>query len=163
MVDVTRQKTQDNRTVESWLLFAEDRLTEYQARRQQILDSSPAPPDGMPGAPYRKSDSTGSKGQALAALAEDEGWLVFIKDFNNSLAETAPHLFVVLRLRQEYRHRRGPNGWTGPCMARFPRELATMTGESEAKHFKGSRSTFHCYWREVVDLAAREAIRRGLL
>jgi hypothetical protein len=90
-------------------------------------------------------------------------WLTFIQDFEHSLTHTAPHLLVILRLRRQYRNHRGRRGWTAPVQTRFPHELAALTGKPAEDHFKVSRNTFQNYWREVVDLAAREAIRKGLL
>lgn len=90
-------------------------------------------------------------------------WLLFVQAYEDSLAESAPNLLVVLRLRRQYRNHRGRRGWTSPVQARFPHELAALTGRAPEDHWKEGRNTFHGYWREIVDLAAREAIREGLL
>ena len=161
MTDPVVTRHQENTTVESWLLFYEDRLLDYAAAREEVLESTPAPATIRSGQRYGKS-ATQAKAMNLCALAEKEPWLVFIQDFECSLSD-APHLLVILRLRRQYRNHRGRRGWVGPVQVRFPNELAAITGRSPEDHFKAGRNTFHHMWREVVDLAAREAIRRGLL
>lgn len=159
VADVAARKASDNRTVESWLLHYEDRLGRYQAARVDVLESTTPRPDVVTSQGFKPSDQTGIKGCLLAGLAEQEPWLGFIHDFEKALCAT-PHLLIVLRLRREYRRKQG---WVGFVQARYATELATATGGDPADHFKVSRNTFHSMWKEVVDLAAREAIRRGLL
>lgn len=161
MVDVAARKAADNQTVEGWLLYWEDRLLEYQAARQNVLESSP-PKTNMASGGFRRSDQTGDKAVKLAALAEREPWLMFVRDFEEGLVDT-PHLLVVLRLRRQYRDYRGRRGWVAPVQVRFPGEMEAITGQPADGFFRVHRNTFHGYWRDVVDLAAREAIRRGLL
>ena len=162
MVDVATQKTSDNHKVEGWLLHWEDRLLEYQASRQDVLEASPRQAEVVTSQGFKPSDHTGDKGVKLATLAEQEPWLMFVKDFETYLGST-PHLLVVLRLRRQYRDYRGRRGWVAPVQVRFPGEMEAITGEPAEVFFRVHRNTFHGYWREVVDLAAREAIRRGLL
>lgn len=87
----------------------------------------------------------------------------FVDDLEGRLSAGTPHLLVVLRLRRQYRDQRGRLGWVSPVQARFPDELAAVTGLPAEDHWKSCRNTFHLYWRELLDLAAREAIRQGLL
>lgn len=160
--DLAAKKRQDNRTTESWLLHAEDRLYDYQRKREAILESSASAPEVVTSG-WVPSNQTEAKGIRLADLAEQEAWLGFITRFSAGLMLSQPHLHVVLVLRREYRNRRGRSGWVTPCMARFPVELAKLTGQPAVLSYRASRNTFHAYWREIVDLAAREAIREGLL
>jgi len=159
---LSERTQQENHTVESWLLFHEDRLANYHRDRQMILEASPRKPE-VATTGFRPGKPTEDKGISLAELRERESTLAFIVDFERQLAAAHPHLLVLLRLRRAYRDRRGRDGWMAPVMQRFPVEVAALTGDDMEKWCRTSRQTFHSYWNTVVELGVREALRWGLL
>jgi len=160
--DVVGIRTKENQAVEGWLLFWEDRLLAYEAAREEVMGgkSRTVMVGGQRGG---KTSATEAKGLKLAELAQREPWLMFVKDFEAMLGSSAPNLLVVLRLRRQYRNYRGRRGWVGPVQVRYPMEVAAVTGKPAEGYFLVSRNSFHGMWRDIVDLAAREAIRRGLV
>lgn len=150
----------DNRKVAGWLLFYEERKAEYEKQREAIIESSP--PcflDAVPGE-NAVTDPTGRKAVNLARLHETEKWLRLVEEVESRLPLK---MQVFLRLRREYRYRRGRNGWVAPVQWRYAQEIARILGKNPEDTWVESRTTFYYWWDRIVDYTARLAAKRGLL
>lgn len=162
MKTLDQQRKAEDRVCEDWLLFAEDRAQTLAERREEVLHSSSAPNNGQPGAPYYVSRPTENTGLACATIRVEEAqaWV----DLMKIVAEGLPtHLQVFLDLRRKTRFQRGNQGWVAYVMAHYPIEMERATGKSASVHYVSHRSTFTVWWRDIVNITARLAIRRGML
>jgi hypothetical protein len=160
--------------ISDWLLNYEDYLADYEYRRAQlaearetIIDATPRPSPDDP-APGRNSvrpvsDPPGRKGIRLAALDDlrtTERWLEWCQEVEAALPWK---MQIFLRLRREYRHRRGPHGWTAAVQHRYAREIAERLGKARQDVWIESRETFARWWLRIVQYAAIKAAKKGLL
>lgn len=152
----------ENRTVEDWLLYAEDRAKILRQQRNDMLTPAGVSCDGMPGAPYYVSNPTANTAIAAASIPLDtaEAWVELVRLVEIGLPT---HLQVFLELRRQTRHCRGNKGWVAFVQSRFPQEMEKATGKPAKDHFVSHRSTFTDWWNVVLDITVRLAIRKGLL
>lgn len=149
----------ENKKVEGWLLFYEDRLKEYEDERAEIIrTTSPSLFDGLKGT--GTGDPTGVQGVKLAELQEREQWLRLVEKVERKLPQK---LRVYLRVRREYRHARGSQGWVVRVQRDYAETMAKLTGLPEERHWIDSRRTFWVWWERIVEYAARMAAKEGLL
>ena len=165
---------EDFGVISDWLLNYEDYLADYEYRRAQlaeareaIIDATPrsSPDDPAPGRNSARpvSDPTGRKGIRLAALDDlrtTERWLEWCQEVEAALPWK---MQIFLRLRREYRHRRGPHGWTAAVQHRYAREIAERLGKARQDVWIESRETFARWWLRIVQYAAIKAAKKGLL
>lgn len=151
----------DNRKVAGWLLYYHERKQEYLAKREGILHSSgPTLSDAIPGAKNAAGDPTGRKGQKLGDLQKTEQWLNLIEEVERRLPDK---MAIFLKLRREYRHARGRNGWVAPVQHKYAQEMANLLGKKHEEVWIESRTTFYYWWERIVEYTARIASKRGLL
>jgi hypothetical protein len=108
----------------------------------------------------RHGDDTASRGQALAAddLEHNRKWIAVVEEIEKAIPQ---HLQVFLRLRRDYRYRKGPNGWMPIVQHRFAVEMAQLTRNQEENTYR-SASRLSDYWDEIVNYTVRKAIAEGL-
>lgn len=152
---------EDNKIVSAWLLYYHERREEYLSLREEIIcSSSPGLAEVMPGRKNMTGDPTGRKGQRLADLQETERWLALVEEVERRLPWK---MKVFLKLRREYRHARGRQGWTSAVQWRFSQEVAAGLGKKPEDAWVESRNTFTRWWDRIVEYAARLAAKNGLL
>jgi len=160
--------------ISDWLLNYEDYLADYEYRRAQlaeareaVIDATPRPSPDDP-APGRNSvrpvsDSTGRKGIRLATLDDlrtTERWLEWCQEVEVALPWK---MQIFLRLRREYRHRRGPHGWTAAVQHRYAQEIAERLGKRVEDVWIEDRNTFTGWWNRILQFGAIKAAKQGLL
>ncbi len=72
---------------------------------------------------------------------------------------------VFLQLRQKYRYHRGGRGRTGAytkIQFEYAEKMSKLTGISEEEVWKEIR-TLQSWWREIIDITVRLALKRNLL
>ena len=149
----------ENKRVEGWLLFYEDRLREYENDRAEIVrTTSPSLFDGLKGPGI--SNPTGRMGVKLMELQEREQWLRLVEEVERKLPQK---LRIYLRVRREYRHNAGNQGWVVRVQRDYAATMARLTGLPEERHWIDSRRTFWVWWERIVEYAARMAAKEGLL
>lgn len=149
----------ENKKVEGWLLFYEDRLKEYEDERAEIIrTASPSLFDGLKGT--GTGDPTGVQGVKLAELQEREQWLRLVEEVERKLPQK---LRVYLKVRRKYRHARGSHGWVVRVQREYAETMAKLTGLPEERYWIDSRRTFWVWWERIVEYAARLAAKEGLL
>lgn len=143
-----------------WLLYYEDRLEEYRREREDILEQFPVGPVLADKPEGKVSDPTGRKVVCLDRHRTTAKWLKLVEDVEKALS---PRMRVFLELRREYRYYRGRNGWMEAVRRRYAERVAAMEGVPEEEVWVEGVNTFSRWWGWIVDYAAREAARRGLL
>ena len=160
--------------ISDWLLNYEDYLADYEYRRAQlaearetIIDATPrlSPDDPASGRNSVRpvSDPTGRKGIRLAALDDlrtTERWLEWCQEVEAALPWK---MQIFLRLRREYRHRRGPHGWTAAVQHRYAQEIAERLGKRVEDVWIEDRNTFTGWWNRILQFGAIRAAKLGLL
>jgi len=140
-----------------WLLETDLRRIELQITEEKILECRGSNETGIRGS--KPGDETANRGQAMAApdITRTKKWLAVIDRIEKALPQ---HLKVLLRLRREYRHRRGPNGWMPIVQHRYAEVMAKLTCQREEETYR-SASRMADYWDEIVNFTVREAIEEG--
>lgn len=152
----------DNRLVEEWLLWINERKDAHGTIRIEILESSGSGLfNGTMGCQKKISDPTSRKGMKLAGLQikKTEEWIRLIDEVENRLDQ---RMRLFLELRREYRFATGRNGWTAAIQCRYAEEAAKRFGKEPEDNWIESRNTFTLWWRKIVDYTARLAAKRGL-
>lgn len=70
---------------------------------------------------------------------------------------------ALLRLRREYRHRRGPHGWTAAVQHRYAQEIVERLGKRVEDVWIEDRNTFTEWWNRILQFGAIKAAKRGSL
>jgi hypothetical protein len=152
----------DNRIVEDWLLWINERKQAVLSIRLEIIESS------GPGLIYLGmgcknivSDPTGRKGMKLAdhRIQKNEEWIKLIEDVENRLDEK---MRLFLELRREHRNAAGRNGWTAAIQWKYAQEAAKRFSKHPEETWVESRNTFTAWWNKIVNYTARQAAKRGL-
>lgn len=159
MIELDAEVKKDNQKVEEWLLWYEERKTEYLNAREAIIHSSGPSLHEVTGATTNISDPTGQKGAKLAELKKTEAWLRLIEEVQTRLPWK---LEIFLLLRRKYRYR-GRNGWVAAVQWEFAYEVAAQLGKKPEETWVASRGTLWLWWNQIVDFTARLAAKRGLL
>lgn len=164
----------DLQTVEDFLLNYDDwvrsveKARELRAeRRVDIILSTPRrdEKDPQPGrnSARRVGNPTLAKALRLLALgdtSETEAWLQLVRDVEDALPWK---MQIFLRLRREYRDRRGPHGWTAAVQHRYAQEVAAKLGKRPEDTWIEDRKTFAEWWQRILRYAALKAAKRGLI
>jgi len=160
--------------ISDWLLNYEDYLVDYEYRRAQlaearetVIDATPRPSPDDPASGRNSvrtvSDPTGRKGIMLATLDDlraTERWLEWCQEVEAALPWK---MQIFLRLRREYRHRRGPHGWTAAVQHRYAQEIAERLGKRVEDVWIEDRNTFTGWWNRILQFGAIRAAKPGLL
>jgi len=160
--------------ISDWLLNYEDYLVDYEYRRAQlaearetVIDATPRPSPDDPASGRNSvrtvSDPTGRKGIMLATLDDlrtTERWLEWCQEVEAALPWK---MQIFLRLRREYRHRRGPHGWTAAVQHRYAQEIAERLGKRVEDVWIEDRNTFTGWWNRILQFGAIRAAKLGLL
>ena len=160
--------------ISDWLLNYEDYLADYEYRRAQlaearetVIDATPRPSPDDPASGRNSvrtvSDPTGRKGIMLATLDDlraTERWLEWCQEVEAALPWK---MQIFLRLRREYRHRRGPHGWTAAVQHRYAQEIAERLGKRVEDVWIEDRNTFTGWWNRILQFGAIRAAKLGLL
>lgn len=154
----------ENKIVQAWLLEYKQRKERYAKLRDDLLQSSSQPPDGMPRG-CNISNPTAQKGERLAELAEYDGmWLELIEEVQ---ARLNWKMQIILRLRREAIYirgkRRGRPAWVSYVQVKYCEEVAIRTNKQLEDAWVDSETTFYDWWQRIVELTARLAAKRGLL
>lgn len=161
---MTPEVKQENRIVEGWLLFADERRRDYERLRADIEEGGDHPGWVMVGDTVAATDPTGMRAAKLAELHRMEQWLALVDEVECSLP---PKMQVFLRVRRECRYGRGGrNGrpaWIPYVQRRYAQEIAHMEGRDEEDVWINRPETFWWWWQRIVEYAARLAAKRGLL
>lgn len=152
---------------DDWVRFVECAKRERAADRADIIHSTPrrAEGDPMPGfsSARRVSNPTLTKVLKLLSLGdcrETERWLALVAEVEEALPWK---MQIFLRLRREYRDRRGPHGWTAAVQHRYAQEVAAKLGKRPEDTWIEDRKTFAEWWQRILRYAALKAAKRGLI
>jgi hypothetical protein len=159
-----KETKNENRIVQGWLLEYKQRKERYDRRRDDVLHSSPQPPDGMPRG-SATSNPTGQNGERLVELTEEVGrWLELIEDVQLGLNWK---MQLILKLRREAIYirgkRRGRPAWVSYVQVHYCEEVATREGKRLETVWVDRERTFYEWWERILDYTARLAAKRGLL
>lgn len=157
---IDKQVKRENKEVAGWLLFYEERKQAYHRMRQDILASGLTGFIVVTGGEQGASDPTGRKVALLGRLERMEKWLVLVEEIERRLPWK---MQIFLRLRREYRYRRGRLGWVAPVQHKYAEAVAKNEGKPVEDVWVEDRTTFYRWWERIVEYTAREAAKRGLL
>lgn len=156
-----------DRKVAGWLLYHEERKKELQGKKEEIMASclssisySQEPKSDT----NRVHDSVANTVIKLTdiKLIKVEKEIQFVEDIIKMLPLEKR---VFLRLRQKYNNTRGGrhryNAYI-KIQIEFAEEMSRITGMSEEEVWKDER-TLKAWWREILDIAVRLALKRNLL
>lgn len=154
---VIEEMKQENRVVTGWLLYYPERKQSYDERRDDIIHGSSRPRlSEAPGNAYI-SDTTGRKGDKLATMDERDGaWLKLMEDVYPRLPWKM-RLLVDLKRKHKIGVKGRPTNWV--VALEFSEGVSRKTG----KDYTAGAETIRHWWDMVVEYAAREAAKRGLL
>ena len=145
----------DNKKVEGWLIWKNERKREYELKREAIMHSSPPPPDGQPRG-LNIGDSTGRKGRKLAMMQQTEQWICLVEEVEQRLPM---NLRLLLKLKQEYKI--GVRG--RPIRWEIAWELSKQLSAIQKKDRSISPDTVDEWWERVVEYTVRLAAKKNLL
>ncbi len=159
---------QENRIASEWLLHMPDRRKELQQRREDIEGRSPSSSiaQGFGGDTGSVSDKTGQAASQLSELAYKESWVKLIERIEAGLPEARK---VILNVRRECRHGKYSNSasqygyaWADRTQYYYSEHMYNndeIKEDDEIVH----KSTLYRWWKEMVEIVVRDAIREGLL
>ncbi len=140
--------------VSKYLLFYPDIKKQYIKERSDILQSSSAPPDGLPRG-TKTSDTTGDRAQRSMSLP-DADWMKLVEDVAKDIS---PRMQIYLKLRQEYRHGRN---WFIPVQSKYCYAVAEAEGIEPEACWVGGRQYFFIWWEQICNYAIVRATERNL-
>jgi hypothetical protein len=179
LVELEQEVSRDNRIASGWLLWVDEREVDMQQHREEIIDASSGAINaagitvigkgqragvGHWQMPYIKttpsSDSTGSRGAALADLGEVEKWIALVREIEKRIPWK---MRIFLMLRRECRHHVGRRGWVAYVQYHYARQVAEKLGKKPEQTWVESRFTFSQWWSRIVEYTVILASKRGLL
>ncbi len=150
----------DNKIAANWLLWIEERKTDYLNRRIELIGSENHELQLAIPSNRNTGDSTQSTVLKLAAANDIEKWIRLI----NEIEEKLPwRKRVFLQLRRQYRFASGRQGWTAAVQYQYAQRIALILDTKPEEVWIDSRHTFKVWWNEIVDYTVRLACKRGLL
>jgi len=150
----------DNRIAAEWLLYYHEKKKKYHEKYDRILNAYSHILERTGGRGNMPSDITGRKGIKLAEMDAMHKWLELVEEVEQKLPWKKQ---IFLRLRREYRHARGPKGWTSAIQWKYTQEVAALMGKDPEDTWIENPRTFWVWWREIVDYTVRLAAKRKLL
>ncbi len=155
---LAQEARRQNRIAEKWLLDIDYYHAEYEAKIAELEQSSAG---GIPSIPsgnsYLPTDSTGRVAIEMSDVAAYYGgWFNLVRDMEVQL----PHYKrLLLLLRRDARSNKAKReGWSPHLQRQYDAELARVRG----KYKQHNRYYLSRVWREIVEQAARVALKRGL-
>ncbi len=155
----------ENRVVSEWLLYYPDRLKEY----QDAQDEAAVYPGQVLSDDIKAKHTITDPTARIAAQREVAGkwdirWFEVIAEVEKRIPEKQK-VFLDIRREAKNNHSnyRGRPGWVAYVQCRYPLEMAERTGRDAAMFYIGHPNTYTHWWNRLVEFAAREAIKRGLL
>jgi hypothetical protein len=177
-----QEVSRDNKIVSAWLLWVDERETDMQQRRYEIIHAGTGPlsPAGVtvigkgqraamvPGktweVPYisthPSSDTTGNRGTALGDLECVERWITLIREVEKRIPWK---MRIFLLLRRDCRHNVGRRGWVAYVQYHYARQVAEKLGKKPEQTWVESRFTFSQWWSRIVAYTVVLAAKKGLL
>lgn len=156
---IEQQVKDENKETSDWLLFYEERKREFIQSHNNILLLGLTGPVRATSGEHGISDPTGRKVTFLERLDRTEKWLHLVEEIERRLS---PKMRIFLRLRREYRYRRGRYGWVAPVQHKYAEAVAQLEGKAVEDVWIEDRHTFQKWWQRIVEYTAREAAKRGL-
>ena len=155
MNDINYQSiwSKSNTTAADWLLNIADRRRQYVQRQSEFSCLSVVTSDGQPSA-HNPGRPTERKGMQLAELEAAKCWIITIEMVESMLS---PKKTAFLAIRRESE---------GPSMNDRGRPAWVDYAQMQLMERHGidlSRRAMFDWWREIVELTVRVAIRRGCL
>ena len=170
--------SRDNRIASGWLLWVDEREVDMQQHREEIIDASSGAINaagitvigkgqragvGHWQVPYIKttpsSDSTGSRGAALADLGEVEKWIALVREVEQQLPWK---MAILLRLKQDCRNsHRGR--WVAYCQSNYVDQVAHRLKKRRTDIITPSRNTLCEWWEKIVIWTVVKAAKNNLL
>lgn len=155
---------EQDRKAAGWLLYHGDRKKELEEEKEEIRQS------GLSAVSYthepksqtnRKSDSVASTIIKLDSIRKEKE-IRLIEDVMQVLPQEKR---VFLELRQKYRHVRGGRGNYGAytkIQYEYAEKMAKLTGKDEEEVWK-AEITLKKWWKEIINITVRLALKRNLL
>ena len=152
-MDYSDYWTKPNTTAASWFLNIESKRRQYIQNQSEFACLSVATSDGQPSA-HNPGRPTERKGMQLAELEAAKCWIITIELVESMLS---PKKTAFLSIRRESEGRsmndRGRPAWVDYAQIQL----------MERHGIDLSRRAMFDWWREIVELTVRVAIRRGCL
>lgn len=151
----------DNEEAAQWLLYYPIRRRQYYQDRLEVLGATRSSEIRVKTGP---GNQTLQKALKLSALDDVESWLETIELVESVLGEKK---LVFLRVRREAsylqeRFVRGRPAWVVYTQHHYANEMAKKY-QTQPEKFWLSERTLKTWWQEIVDLAVRIALKKGLL
>lgn len=162
MATLIDRHRRQNEIVEKFLKHYDDELESITERIKDIEDAQPS---ALGGDQCRNgsgiSDPTFKKAAALSDPDIDRKlkWLALIREVEVGLPE---QYLVVIKIWREFRFMRGPHGWAAKAERKFAAEMAKIQVRDEEETFR-CKKTLEGYWSEIIEIAARMAVKDGLI
>ena len=142
--------TRANRQAAEWLLEVEPRRQQYLAQDFSFIGATAC--DGMPRA-AGPGNPTQRRGLQLADIRNAENWIITIEIVEGMLSPKKRAFLDLRRKAEKVNHcgERGRPGW-----------VCWLAWAMQDRHgLEMADRTIRAWWYEIVDLAARVAIKRG--
>jgi hypothetical protein len=150
---------QENKTVSDWLLNYHERLNAYKEKCSQFATLGATQYDGMP-----KGTSVGnptqSKGMSLANLETDKDWLLVVEATESTLSEKKR---MFLHFRRQMVNNQYSNGGRPGWMDNVQYKYAEWHNRRYGCDHVPGRQTMLEWWKEIVEVGVRIAIRKKIL
>lgn len=155
-MNLLEQVKHENKIVQDWLLFYDERKEAYLRKREEILNSTPVFTGSGSIKTNKYSDPTGRKAVNLAELQELEKWLEVVDYIEKELPL---NYRVLLQVRRKYRYL---YSWRLPAQFEYARLMSQETGKPEEDVYIEVDRMWDM-WEKIVNLTARVAAKKGLL
>lgn len=155
----------ENKLVADWLLHYKEKKAEYEQQRDDMIGNlHGGVADGV-SRHSTVSDPTYRDAVKLFKLMDTEQWLECISAVEKELPFK---LMVVLQARREAEAKenirtKGRPAWIAYAQHKYSEAMSAKLNIPQEEVWIESFSTFSRYWDEIVNIAAREAAKRGLI
>jgi len=170
---VSTLRKKENSLVEKWLLEYPERKSEYEQKRNELLSlfpsSSSSSFDRVPPPKKKTQFSDPTFQQAALLIKKLDNFYRWLKLVEEVEAILPYKLRLILHLRREvyknssHQRERGRPSWIPYVQQKYCETIAKKEEKPIEEVWVSSPSTFSKWWGRIVDFAAREAAKRGLL
>lgn len=160
MLNTAYDLKSENKIASGWLLNYHERLQAFKSSMASFSELGATIYTGMPHSPTI-GNPTENKGITLAQLEDTKVWLMTIEDTERCLSEKK-RAYLDMRRRSneiEAQQEIGRPGWVDYVQMRYSDWHYRRYGIA----YVPSRCQLFRWWNEIVDIAVRIAIRRGVL
>ena len=160
MLNTAYDLKSENKIASGWLLNYHERLQAFKSSMASFSELGATIYTGMPNS-SSVGNPTENKGITLAQLEETKVWLMTIEDTERCLSEKK-RTYLDIRRRSaeiEVQQEIGRPGWVDYVQVRY----AEWHRRRYGGEYLPSRRQMFRWWNEIVDIAVRIAIRRGVL